>query len=158
MLAFDALVGNNDRHPANWGVIVSLERRITPHFSPVFDSARALFWSLNEARLAQMEQDTQMLEAYFRRSRPQIGWDGMDSVDHFQLVYLVARHYADYHSQLRKLMRPDLVDKCARMIGSEFGLLMSERRRRLIERCLRVRHTLYCTAVDQGSSEGRAVP
>jgi hypothetical protein len=158
MLAFDALVGNNDRHPANWGVIVSLEKRIPPRFSPVFDSARGLFWNLDEARLAQIEQDPQMLEAYCRRSCPKIGWDGQDSVDHFQLVSLVARHYPDYHAQLRKLTRPALVDSCARIIDSEFSLLMSERRRRLIERCLRVRHTLYCTAVDQGSSEGRAVP
>jgi hypothetical protein len=33
MLAFDALVGNNDRHPANWGVIVPIQQGMPPRFS-----------------------------------------------------------------------------------------------------------------------------
>jgi HipA-like C-terminal domain len=41
MLAFDALIGHNDRHPYNWGVVVPLRKGAAPRFSPVFDTARA---------------------------------------------------------------------------------------------------------------------
>jgi hypothetical protein len=35
LVIFDALVGNNDRHFFNWGVIRSVESRFQPFFSPV---------------------------------------------------------------------------------------------------------------------------
>ena len=37
MLAFDALIGHNDRHPYNWGVIVPIHKRGVPRFAPIFD-------------------------------------------------------------------------------------------------------------------------
>lgn len=46
MLAFDALIGHNDRHPYNWGVIVPIRKARAPRFSPMFDTARALFWNV----------------------------------------------------------------------------------------------------------------
>ncbi len=32
MISFDALVGNNDRHPANWGIVVELKGARAPRF------------------------------------------------------------------------------------------------------------------------------
>lgn len=48
MLVFDALIGHNDRHPYNWGVIVPITKRRSPRIAPVFDTARALFWNIPE--------------------------------------------------------------------------------------------------------------
>lgn len=48
MLVFDAIVGNNDRHFYNWGVIVDLKGMKPPRFSPVYDTARGLFWNQSE--------------------------------------------------------------------------------------------------------------
>lgn len=43
MIAFDALVGNNDRHFYNWGVIDTIKRsKKRPKFAPIYDSARGL--------------------------------------------------------------------------------------------------------------------
>ncbi len=46
MLTFDALIGHNDRHPYNWGVISPIRKAKSPRFSPVYDTARALFWNI----------------------------------------------------------------------------------------------------------------
>jgi hypothetical protein len=43
LVIFDAVVGNNDRHFFNWGVIRSVESNFQPFFSPVYDTARGLF-------------------------------------------------------------------------------------------------------------------
>ncbi|HVA46108.1 MAG TPA: HipA domain-containing protein [Pirellulales bacterium] len=75
MLAFDALVGNNDRHPANWGFIVPVTKKPSPRFSPVYDTARAMFWNVSEEKVARILADPDMLDAYIDRSVPQIGWD-----------------------------------------------------------------------------------
>lgn len=48
MLVFDAIVGNNDRHYYNWGVITDTYGKEQPRFSPIYDTARALFWNLSE--------------------------------------------------------------------------------------------------------------
>ncbi len=54
MLIFDAIVGNNDRHFYNWGVIIDLLEKKAPTFAPVYDTARGLFWNYSEERIAGM--------------------------------------------------------------------------------------------------------
>ncbi|MDP1728281.1 MAG: S24 family peptidase [Bacteroidota bacterium] len=46
LLAFDAVVGNNDRHFYNWGII-DFKKNTTklPTFAPIYDSARGLYWA-----------------------------------------------------------------------------------------------------------------
>ena len=52
MVFFDAIVGNNDRHFYNWGVIRSIAQdEIEPCFSPVYDTARGLFWNFPEEKM-----------------------------------------------------------------------------------------------------------
>src|SRR5690554_3953508 len=48
MLLFDCLTGNNDRHYYNWGVITHIKNDHKPYFSPVYDTARGLFWNNDE--------------------------------------------------------------------------------------------------------------
>ncbi|MEZ4948259.1 MAG: hypothetical protein R2784_02520 [Saprospiraceae bacterium] len=51
LLLFDALVGNNDRHFYNWGVITNIRKNHRPFFSPIYDTARGLFWNLSDSRI-----------------------------------------------------------------------------------------------------------
>ena|SRR5690606_4060317 len=44
MLYFDALVGNNDRHMYNWGIIRDIFGEKNAKFAPIYDSARGLLW------------------------------------------------------------------------------------------------------------------
>lgn len=139
MLAFDALVGNNDRHPANWGVISSVRTGVRSRFSPIFDTARGLFWNNTESFVRERIRDGALLDRYIERSRPQIGWDGIPNLDHFTLLRQIAASRPDYQSILRDAVGSLTLDDCARMIREEFGRLLSNERLRLIELCLRKR-------------------
>jgi hypothetical protein len=52
MIAFDAIVGNNDRHFYNWGVINTVKKMgKPPKFAPIYDSARGLMWNESEQNI-----------------------------------------------------------------------------------------------------------
>ena len=42
MLVFDAIIGNNDRHFYNWGIVKHIHNKYDPKFSPIYDTARGL--------------------------------------------------------------------------------------------------------------------
>ncbi|HEX7378657.1 MAG TPA: HipA domain-containing protein [Pirellulales bacterium] len=148
MLAFDAIVGNNDRHPANWGVIVPVAKRPSPRFSPVYDTARGMFWNVSEAQVARILAEPVMLSAYIERSIPQIGWDGDESkVGHFELVSGIYQDFAGFRGVLDKLAEREPLALCGRLIEEEFRHLMTDARRELILRCLKSRHDRYLAAI-----------
>jgi hypothetical protein len=91
MLLFDALVGNNDRHFYNWGVIRTISKNNTEsfRFSPIYDTARALFWNQSEPELTTKIQNgscLKYLESYSSNSRPKTGCEGVLNPNHFDLV------------------------------------------------------------------------
>ncbi|MGD0897359.1 MAG: HipA domain-containing protein [Thermoguttaceae bacterium] len=153
MLAFDALVGNNDRHPLNWGVITPVADRGRIVFSPVFDTARGLFWNLDDSKLGPYTESVERLRAYVDRSRPQVGLNGHRSPNHFDLIEHIYTNYPGYRGNLEKFGSDELVSACARVVDGEFHSLMSETRRRAICCCLELRHQLYCDAIstEQGA-------
>ncbi|PIX33093.1 MAG: hypothetical protein COZ59_10525 [Bacteroidetes bacterium CG_4_8_14_3_um_filter_31_14] len=51
MLLFDSLIGNNDRHFYNWGIVRSISKKNEPYFSPIYDTARGLFWNDHEDKI-----------------------------------------------------------------------------------------------------------
>lgn len=52
MITFDALVGNNDRHFYNWGVIDSKKKTYKAlKLSPIYDSARGLLWNFSDQNI-----------------------------------------------------------------------------------------------------------
>lgn len=77
---FDALIGNQDRHQDNWGVIVRLresEADSLPVFrlAPAFDNGSSLGRELDEARIARMLADPESLIKYIRRGQAHVRWD-----------------------------------------------------------------------------------
>ena len=148
MLGFDALVGNNDRHPYNWGVIESVRLGPRPRFAPVFDSARGLFWQETEARVLQYLGDDVALGRYVAGSKPQLGCDHADVRNHFDLVRHIAALRPHYADAFRSLVQPGFLNECARILENEFEPLMSTDRRRLVLRCLERRYDLYQTALE----------
>jgi hypothetical protein len=73
MLIFDALIGSMDRHAQNWGVLESLTKPARYRFAPIFDSARALLWSMDEEQVRELSQSTQAFDAHINRARPCLG-------------------------------------------------------------------------------------
>ena len=148
MLAFDAIVGNNDRHHYNWGVVIHKNDQHEPYFSPVYDSARALFWNHAETKLQTIEQDTNpkrlpdFLNRYVKKSRPTVRWEGENDLDHFALIRNIRQDYPDLVPALVNLCPPQFVQLVQDILGNEFHLLMSNLRREMIIRCLTERLNL----------------
>ena len=153
MLAFDAIVGNNDRHHYNWGVIVHSHAVHEPYFAPIYDSARALFWNDSEAKLQAVKQDPDQerlpafIDRYIRNSRPKTGWDGQNNPNHFSLIQKIHHAYPDLRPVLSALCRPQLLEKVQEILDSEFRLLMSTLRRTMILNCLKRRLDLISDAL-----------
>src|SRR5687767_5595033 len=104
MLAFDCLIGHNDRHPYNWGVIVPIFKTQSPRFSPVFDTARALFWNVPETRVRQMLRDRRQLETYIGKCAPPFSWDKEPDVDFFRLIGLIWKQFDRYKPHIEKFL------------------------------------------------------
>ena len=144
MLTFDALVGNNDRHPANWGVITPTDISKPPRFSPVFDTARALFWNASEKYVRDILSDESRLIGYINRSRPLIGWDNYNPIAHFELIQRIFDGHVEYRPHISRFVKKDISHSASDVIEREFGRLLSNDRRELILRCVRRRRELLC--------------
>lgn len=148
MLAFDCLIGHNDRHPYNWGVIVPIYRAQSPRFSPVFDTARALFWNVPEPRVKQMLSDRRQLETYICRCGPPFSWDKEPDIDFFRLIGLIWKHFDKYKAHIEKFLDESALNNTLRMVDKEFDDLMSSERRQLIRECLHLRHKRLVAAIE----------
>lgn len=146
MIGFDAIVGNQDRHLLNWGVIVHPTGIRAPRFSPVFDTARGLFWNELEAQLARFDSD-QTLRGYVEKAQPLIGWEGHAQVNHFSLVAHMANHDPRFGATLSTLCPSGILGKIDELIETEFRVLLSDARRALISRCLALRIRLFLASV-----------
>jgi hypothetical protein len=149
LLAFDAIVGNNDRHPLNWGIIVPLAANRPLRFSPIFDSARGLFWNLDDSQLGKFIHGRVSMNAYIRKSRPQIGYDGMIGINHFNLIEAIYQDYEQYRGILDRFANPDFAKACCILLEKEFAALMSKNRRRAICECLTMRIHEFCNCLRQ---------
>ncbi|HBR58060.1 MAG TPA: hypothetical protein DEA22_11440 [Blastocatellia bacterium] len=150
MLTFDAIIGHNDRHPYNWGVIVPLKKTRKPHFAPVFDTARALFWNIPEKRVVQMLTDNRQFETYIDECNPPIGWDGKKGVAFFELIGLIWDEFPFLRENINKFLNADTLNKIEKILDDEFGDLLSHDRRKLIMKCLHQRHIRVKDAVYNG--------
>lgn len=158
MLAFDAIVGNNDRHHYNWGIVVHRRPDHTPYFSPIYDSARGLFWNDPEEKLQSIEQDPDpkrlptYLDGYIRRSKPKTGWEGKNDLNHVSLIGNIYKDYPVLRPALVNLCDPRLVEKVRAVLDSEFSPLMSTLRRKMILRCLQRRLEFLSDALQTRSA------
>lgn len=147
VIAFDAIVGNNDRHYYNWGVITDLGRRNPPRFSPIYDTARALFWNTTDAVLENIERDPKRRESWMRkyveRCFPKIGWDGHESPNHFGLIREISTHRPEYGRMLAGLCPPDLAQIAVSLIRAEFGGMITAARAGFIAECLDRRAKMF---------------
>ena len=152
MLGFDAFVGNNDRHPMNWGLIVPIGRNRATRFAPIFDSARGLFWNHDENKIAACIRDLQQLLTYVEKSQPQIGWSGWNNqnrYNHFSLIEMIVINHPEYVSTLRRFTAPDLIARCEVALEKEFASLLSNQRRSLIVQCLQMRRDRLAALLPQ---------
>ena len=149
MIGFDALVGNQDRHLYNWGVISDTRGVRPPRFSPIYDTARGLFWNESEVGLARFGRSETALDKYIRTASPLIGWDlrSGEIPNHFGLIRTVITCDAYYGPVLEPMGGPKALASIGKQIDEKFSRLLSEPRRHLIKECLRRRFELYEAAL-----------
>lgn len=147
MLTFDAIIGHNDRHPYNWGVIVPIYKNRRTRFAPVFDTARALFWNIPERRVVIMLKDNAAFESYIQKCAAPIGWDKKGNVAFFDLVALIWKEFSFYRENIEKFLDADKLNEIADILDKEFGNLLSEERRELIKKCLHLRQEKLRTTI-----------
>ena len=153
MLALDAIVGNNDRHHYNWGVVVHERGLNEPYFSPIYDSARALFWNASESKLEDIVKDadpdrkSSFIRRYVDKSRPKTGWEGEENPNHFDLIRKVAEYCPDSRRILTNIRLGQFSKRVRQTLNCEFKWLMSPIRREMIEHCLRHRLDLFNQAI-----------
>ncbi len=145
LLVFDALIGNNDRHFYNWGIIRNIKGKQKPVFSPIYDTARGLFWNDHEDKLREIYYDKNRLHTFIKKysdnSSPKIGWDGFKKPSHFELVEkLKSLPHALNCETLKNICSDVKINEVISMIDKEFCRLMSLERRELIKICLLYRH------------------
>jgi hypothetical protein len=147
MLTFDCLIGHNDRHPYNWGVIVPVQKARAPKFSPVYDTARALFWNISESRIRQMLTDEKQIEKYVKNCMAPIGCDKEPNVDFFRLIGLIWEHFEGYRTNIGKFLSYAPLKLSCEVLDKQFGTLFSEERSELIKRCLGLRRKKLLEAI-----------
>jgi len=145
LLVFDALIGNNDRHFYNWGVIRNVQGKQKPVFSPIYDTARGLFWNDHEDKLIEIYNNKNRLYSFIKKysdnSTPKIGWDGFKKLSHFELVEkLKTLPFTLNCETIKNICSDAKINEVIGMIDKEFGQLMSFKRRELIKIYLLYRH------------------
>ena len=145
MLIFDALVGNNDRHFYNWGIIRSLDNSEFPVFSPIYDTARGLFWNDSEEKIRKIWYDKNRLDFHIKKyseaSRPKIGWDGEKDINHFKLIEKIYNEefYLSKYQQKALLLQP-VFERMLFTVNVRFKKFFSKERIGLITKCLEYRY------------------
>lgn len=144
LLLFDALVGNNDRHYYNWAVIRSATASVAPTFSPIYDTARGLFWNIDDVSLRKWEDPKEMhrkIERYANQSKPKLGWDGMADINHFTLVEkMYQSEFYFKKSEYQKMFSDDILAKMIGLVNEDFDGLFSSLRKEMVIKCLEYRY------------------
>jgi hypothetical protein len=153
MLIFDALVGNNDRHFYNWAIIRHIHCLHEPKFSPIYDTARGLFWNESEQKIVSLHRNKGNLKAFLQKytenSRPKIGWEGELNINHYKLVQLIAQNeFYISKIQIKELLSQPKLEKLFYVLDTEFKGLLSKERTDLIRLCLEYRHKRLLELID----------
>lgn len=143
MVVFDAFVGNSDRHFFNWGVIRDATGNKPSHFSPIYDTARGLFWNEPESKIIKRycQKGEEPYLRYIQESRPKVGWEGERNINHIRLVELISQNqFVLNRSEILNIISEANLNRCINVLKSEFSSLMSKERQTVVGNLLRYRY------------------
>ncbi|WP_197428781.1 HipA domain-containing protein [Phnomibacter ginsenosidimutans] len=141
MIAFDALVGNNDRHFYNWGVIGTMKKsKKLPTFAPLYDSARGLFWNYSDENLKNLLKAGQKkVLSYIENASPRISIEDNSKANHFELVDFVGRLNHEYDQIVKSMSSLENELKVLEMLEKEFFPMFIQARKSLIKEVIQTR-------------------
>ena len=137
MITFDALVGNNDRHFYNWGVIDTKKKtRKALNLAPIYDSARGLFWNFSDENIVNLYKSystgSNKIKNYLNGACPRISIEGNKEANHFELIKHVKQENKEYEKIVDGLSSVENEEKILEMIDKEFYPFFIAERAKLI--------------------------
>ena len=136
MLLLDAVTGNNDRHFFNWGVIRNIKGDNSPIFSPIYDSARGLFWNWSDDKISKLLKNRNQLDneivKYNNASKPKIGWVNHQNLNHFEMVANLFMESECTYDEACNILSDKNLDKIEEILNIEFTGLIFDNRKELI--------------------------
>jgi hypothetical protein len=138
MLFLDAIVGCQDRHAKNWGIIRSIKGTRKDRLAPVFDTARALFWNYPNSEALKAISPEQ-LRLYVRQSSPPIGDFAGNRANHFALISQILARRTGLRQVLFNMISLTKEKSVRAMIETEFFEHIPKARRQKILACLELR-------------------
>lgn len=146
LLLFDAMVGNNDRHYFNWAVVHPFEKGKPAYFSPVYDTARGLFWNASDEQLAmriKQKDVVRYVKKYCDGSKPKLGWNDAGDLNHFRMVKeIFDNQFYVTQEEVRNLFKQEMLAAMRETIKKEFGRFFSKERQFMINECLNYRYNV----------------
>jgi hypothetical protein len=144
MVAFDALVGNNDRHFYNWGVMGTKKKtKRIPTFAPLYDSARGLLWNWSDENIVKHYRDHlnrgRKVVNYIEQASPRISIEEDYGVNHFQLIAFIKGLNKVYRETVDQLASEINEQKILNMLKEEFYPLFIAERCELITLIIKTR-------------------
>jgi hypothetical protein len=144
MLAFDALVGNNDRHFYNWGVIAAKKKTgKLPNFAPLYDSARGLLWNRSDENIVNLfrthRSGGQKVFKYIEEACPRISIENNINANHFDLIDFIGRLSDEYRQIINDLSCMENEEKVIATLKKEFYPFFISERSELITLILKTR-------------------
>lgn len=164
MLLFDALIGSQDRHAQNWGLLVPEKR--TPdgipamRLAPLFDSARALLWDLPEGKLLMLDADEAALSRYVQAAKPCIGpshdHPKTNKCNHLDFIKCLYDLYPHHIEEAFAIIADKDIGRIARHILTQFPFSrgFSSLRKRVIVKVLNKRAQLLRAALGKEEMDG----
>lgn len=124
MLVYDAIVGNNDRHFYNWGVIHTIRKsKALPYFAPIYDSSRGLLWNhTDDSIISNFGYKTHKFKNYLETASPRVSIEADKGVNHFELVSFIFNNFVIYRKSIMNLISKQNEDKVLKMIDNEFRI------------------------------------
>ncbi len=142
LLIFDALVGNNDRHFYNWGVIETKNKKkgVEYKFSPIYDTSRGILWNIQELSLNKYIEDSKM-ESYIKKSQTKTSYYGKKE-NHFELIENIWKNKEDFEIDnilFTNIINYKKLDIINQMLDNKYKHILSDLRFLLIKKCLKKR-------------------
>lgn len=145
LITFDAIVGNNDRHFYNWGVIGQVEDQSNKkvEFAPIYDTARGLLWNTTDNKVKLMYQNSkhsnEAIEAFVRKSKPRFSFEGNAESNHFELIKYLAKRDESYLNVIKQFISKSNENKVITKLSNTIFRLLIRERVLLMEKIIRLR-------------------
>ncbi len=148
MCFWDAIIGNNDRHLQNWGIITSLDKNFIPCFSPIFDTARAFKWNSLDNKL-----QLKSIEKYSLNSCPHIGIRLSKKINHFELIKKILIFYPHITLSFQHMLNEaDQINICTILKNDDIlNNYFSHERKEFISNCYQFRINKLKNIMEQTS-------